>query len=77
MQRVRLIVSSAGEDDVRSAFEQADRLIRNGEFDVANAVADNVILRIGLGLSDADVRRLRNARQTLLQRRITRSRPSP
>ena len=72
MQRVRLIMPVAGEQGSRSAFEQADRLIRDREFHAANAVADDMILRQGIGLPDADVRRLRKARQMLLERRTTR-----
>ncbi len=76
MQRVRLIMPVAGEQGSRSAFEQADRLIRDREFHAANAVADDMILRQGIGLPDADVRRLREACQMLLERRTTRGRSS-
>jgi methylase of polypeptide subunit release factors len=76
MQRLRLIIPVVGKQDIRSAFEQADRLIRDGDFHAANAVADDLILRRGIGSPDANVQRLRQARETLLKRRTTRSRPS-
>lgn len=73
MQRVSLIVPTCPEDVLRQRCQEADRLIREGCFGAASRAADQWILGDQLGLGSADIDRLREARSTLLQRRLNRA----
>jgi hypothetical protein len=74
MQRVSLIVPTFPEDALLERYQEADRLIRDGKFEAANRLADQWILGEQVGLPTADIERLRQARTTLLDRRLTRAR---
>ncbi len=56
------------------AFAEMEEALRGGSYDVAVAVADEVLLRGALGLSKRRVRLLRAARRRLVERRSGRSR---
>jgi predicted RNA methylase len=74
MQRVRLILPDCPEPRLRERLDEADALVRRGEFAAAAELADRLILKTQLGLADADIERLRRARGVLLERRLARSR---
>jgi adenine-specific DNA-methyltransferase len=76
MQGVSLIVPTCPEDHLLQRYQEADRLIRDGAFEAASRLADQWILGEQVGLSVAEIQRLREARSVLLERRLTRSRPT-
>jgi len=76
MQRVRLVLPTAGETELRECFDEADRLIRRGGYSSAVAVADELVLNRQLGLSPVDIERIQAGRGALVERRLTRSRRS-
>jgi adenine-specific DNA methylase len=77
MQRVSLILPDWPYETLGQRFQETDRLIRDGDFRAATQLADQWILSEQLGLSAGDIRRLRQARDALLERRQTRSRSRP
>jgi predicted RNA methylase len=76
MQRVRLVLPTAGEAELHESFDDADRLIRQGDFRAAVAVADELVLSRQLHMAPTDIERIQVGRAALVQRRLTRSRRS-
>lgn len=58
---------------LRALRPQVSAALRKGDLTHATKLVDRVLLSQGLGLSYADVKRLRDARQVLFRRRITRA----
>lgn len=76
MQRVNLIVPACQQSVFRERYQEADRLIRDGKFEEASRLADQLILGDQVGLPRADIARLQESRAMLLERRLSRSRSS-
>jgi hypothetical protein len=74
MQRVRLVLPTAGEAELHESFDDVDRLIRQGDFCAAVAVADELVLSRQLHMAPTDIERIQVGRAALVQRRLTRSR---
>ncbi|WP_462329135.1 methyltransferase domain-containing protein [Thiohalocapsa halophila] len=74
MQRVRLVLPTCGEQQLRMVFELADAALRDGDFNAVVEVADSLILKDQLGLSAEDIDCLSQARSALVERRLARSR---
>jgi len=74
MQRVRLVLPTAGEAELHESFDDADRLMRQGDFCAAVAVADELVLSRQLHMAPTDIERIQVGRAALVQRRLTRSR---
>jgi hypothetical protein len=55
-----------------SLVGEVDRLLREGRFEEANGRVDAVVLGDGLGLEEAEIRKLRSARERLMKRRMGR-----
>ena len=70
LNRAPVPVAESGED----AFDGLDELMRDEREDEARKLADDIVLRDGMGLSKKDIRRLQQARSDLTsQRRPARS----
>ncbi|MBK1699538.1 N-6 DNA methylase [Thiococcus pfennigii] len=72
--RVRVVLPTCPEPELRARLAEADQSIRDGAFLAASRLADRWILADQLGLSAADIAELQEARATLLERRTTRGR---
>ncbi|AGA92136.1 type I restriction-modification system methyltransferase subunit [Thioflavicoccus mobilis 8321] len=81
LARVRVVLPTCPEPELRAYLAEADRLIRDGAFPAASHLADQWILADQLGLAEADIAELQAARATLLERRTMRrhggTRPGP
>lgn len=62
--------------DCTHAFVDANRALRDGDEDRARQIADNAVLRIGLGISEAAIRNMRRAHRDLVRQRIPDSKVS-
>lgn len=71
-RRVLLPVPHMSPSALIELATELDALERSGETEAARAYADRLILREGLGMSDADVQDIQLAWRTLRDRRITR-----
>jgi len=67
-----LLPAVSGSDQLPKLLPVLDDLLRNRGYAAAAAEADRVILRDGIGLSVGDCRTLRDAAETLRQRRYSR-----
>jgi hypothetical protein len=75
LDRILLPVPAGiGERDLAAATEEVDSLLRSGSFAAATETVDRLLLREGLGLGAAEVERLREARNRLVERRAGRRR---
>jgi len=72
LDRALLPLPEAAFTGWRQVVHEVDRLLRDGRFEDANRQVDAVLLKEGLGLTERDVQRLREARERLMQRRLGR-----
>jgi hypothetical protein len=72
VRRVLLAIPPKGESDYRELAYEIDVLERAGELEAARALADDEILRKGLGLSQGEIAALQTAWRDLHDRRLTR-----
>lgn len=68
----RLAMPVSKYSDVEKIFSTVDQLLRRGKPQLATATVDSAFLIDGMGLSQAEVDRLREARDRLFQRRYRR-----
>lgn len=61
MQPVRVVWPTAHDADLTRALQHGDQLMRRGTFYAAVDVADNSVVRQGMGLANADIERLRQS----------------
>lgn len=60
-------------EELRGIRAKVESALRNGDLSNATELVDNVVLRLGLELTDQQIHDLRNAREALLSRRKARS----
>jgi adenine-specific DNA-methyltransferase len=71
-RRVLLPLPMLGPATYHDLAGEIDQLERSGELEVARALADDCVLRRGLGLPEADIQAIQYAWRTLHDRRLTR-----
>ncbi len=71
-RKVLLPLPKLGAAPYTELASEVDHLERSGEFEAARALADDRILRRGLGLPETDIRAIQYAWRTLHDRRLTR-----
>ncbi len=71
-QRTIVAIPSFGTNAIKPLVQEIDILLRQGEWEAANSLADKAILKEGMGLSDSEILLLRQGADQLRHRRYSR-----